>query len=71
MKLPNNLLLARLASLVDSMSQFKNDSSPRGRRIYESDRFKASKVIAELRDSGVDERHPHFNASIVKFNYWR
>jgi hypothetical protein len=61
----------RLESLVESMSNFKNEGSERGKQMYEEYKEQAGKLIEELRGEGVDEStHPVFANAVTSYNYW-
>jgi hypothetical protein len=60
-----------LESLVESMSNFKNEGSERGKQMYEEYKEQAGKLIEELRGEGVDEStHPVFANAVTSYNYW-
>ena len=61
-----------LESMVDTMSNLKNDSSKRGQEMYIDYRAKCSELIEELRLEGVnEEKNPVFKNAVSSFNYWK
>lgn len=61
-----------LSSMVDSMSNFKNEGSKRGKEIYEDYKVRVGKLIEELRAEGVsEEKHPIFRDAVTSYNYWK
>ena len=61
-----------LKSMVETMSNFKNDKSEKGVRLYESKKIDCQNLISELRSVGVNEStHPIFANSVSSFNYWK
>lgn len=61
-----------ISSIVDSMSNFKNEGSKRGKEIYEDCKVRCAKMIEELRAEGVnEENHPIFRDAVTSYNYWK
>jgi len=61
-----------LSSMVNSMSNFKNEGSKRCREIYEYYKVRCCQLIEELRAEGVkEETHPIFKNAVTSYNYWK
>jgi hypothetical protein len=61
-----------LESMVETMSNLKNDSSKKGQEMFIDYRTKCSALIEELRLYGVnEEKNPVFKNAVSSFNYWK
>ena len=60
-----------LNSMVNSMSNFKNDESKVGKDIYNNYKVRCEELISELKADGVSEViNPHFKNAVQSFKYW-
>jgi len=60
------------ADQVESMSNFKNEPSKKGKEIYKDYQDRLPSIIQELRNQGVNEEtHPKFANAISSYNYWK
>ena len=60
------------AEQVESMSNFKNETSKRGQEIYKDYQDRLPSVIQDLRNKGVNENtHPKFANAMIMYSAWK
>ena len=61
-----------LESMVNTMSNLKNEPSKRSQEMFVEYKEKCFKLIDELRLEGVNEdKNPVFKNAVSSFNYWK